>query len=116
MDRLYLRFPSGGIGFGLLLLRLIVATWFFGTGVAMVDAGTAGSFVALVLLSAALLLIAGVGTSAITLVGAVCSIVSLLLGNEPYPWFPVSMITILSGSLVLLGPGGYSLDAKRANH
>lgn len=116
MDRLYLRFPSGGIGFALLLLRLIVATWFFETGVPLVGAGPAASFVAVVLMSAALFLIAGVGTSAITLVGAGCSIISLLLGNEPYPWFPVSIIAVLSGSLALLGPGGYSFDARRANH
>ena len=116
MDRIYLRFPSGGLGFGLLLLRLIVATWFFGTGVPIVGAGPVASFFALVLIGAVLSLIAGVGTSAITLVGAVCSITLLLLGNEPYRWFPVLSIAVLSGSLALLGPGGYSLDAKRANH
>jgi len=116
MERLYLRFPGGGIGFGLLLLRLIVATWFFETGVPMVGVSTVESIVALILLSAALSLIAGVGTSAITLGGAVCSIITLLLRNEPYPWFPVLMIAVLSGSLALLGPGGYSFDARRANH
>jgi hypothetical protein len=97
-------------------LRLIVATWFFETGAPMIGASTAGSIVALLLMSAALSLIAGVGTSAITVVGGVCSIISLLLENEPYAWFPVSMIAVLSGSLALLGPGGYSFDARRANH
>ena len=116
MDRLYLRFPSGGIGFGLLLLRLIVATWFFETGVPLAGGSTVGSIVALALISASFSLIAGVGTSAISLAGAVCSITLLLLGNEPYPWFPVLSIAVLSGSLALLGPGGYSFDAKRANH
>ena len=116
MDRLYLRFPMGGLGFGLLLLRFIVATWFFETGITMVGVSPIASLFALVLISAALSLIAGVATSAITLVGAVCSIISLLLGNEPYPWFPVLMIAVLSGSLALLGPGGYSFDARRANY
>jgi hypothetical protein len=116
MERIYLRFPGGGIGFGLLLLRLILATWFFETALPMVGAGPAASSFALVLMGAALSLIAGAGTSAITLVGAVCSIILLLQGSEPYPWFPVLSITVLSGSLVLLGPGRYSLDAKRANH
>jgi hypothetical protein len=116
MERLYLRFPSGGIGFGLLLLRLTVATWFFETGVPMAGASLGESLIALVLISAALLLIGGVETSAITLVGAVCSIILLLVGTEPYPWFPVSTIVVLSGSLALLGPGGYSFDARRANH
>ena len=116
MDRLYLRFPNGGLGFGLLLLRLIVATWFFEISVPIVGASPITAFFAMVLMSAALLLIAGVGTSAITLMGAVCSIILLLLGSEPYPWFPVLSIAVLAGSLALLGPGGYSLDAKRANH
>jgi hypothetical protein len=116
MDRLYLRFPMGGLGFGLLLLRLIVATWFFETGVPMIGVSPVESLFALVLVSAAFSLIAGVGTFAITLVGAVCAIFSVLLGNEPYPWFPVLMIAVLSGSLALLGPGGYSFDARRANH
>jgi hypothetical protein len=116
MDKLYLRFPSGGIGFGLLLLRFIVATWFFETGLLIVGASPIASFFGLVLMSAAVFLIAGVATSAITAVGAVCSIILLLLGSEPYRWFPVLLIAVLSGSLFLLGPGGYSLDAKRANH
>ena len=116
MDRIYLRFPMGGLGFGLLLLRLIVAIWFFEAGVPMVGASPAESLFALVMMSAAVSLIAGVGTSAIALVGAVCSIISLLLGNEPYPWFPVLMIAVLAGSLALLGPGGYSFDARRANN
>jgi hypothetical protein len=116
MDRVYLRFPMGSLGFGLLLLRLIVATWFFETGLPMVGASTVTSLFALVLMIAAFSLIAGVGTSAITLVGAVCSIISLLLENEPYAWFPVLMIAVLAGSLALLGPGGYSFDARRADH
>ena len=116
MDRLYLRFPMGGLGFGLLLLRLIVATWFFETGVPMLGASPVGLFLAFMLMGVALLLIAGVGTSAITIVGAVCAIFSLLLGSEPYPWFPVLMIAVLSGSLALMGPGGYSFDARRANY
>jgi hypothetical protein len=116
METIYLRFPSGGIGFGLLLLRFIVATWFFEIGVPMVGAGLVASFFALLLMGAALSLVAGAGTSAITLVGAICSIVLLLLGSEPYRWFPVLSIAVLAGSLALLGPGGYSLDAKRANH
>jgi hypothetical protein len=116
MAPLYFRFPNGGLGFGLLLLRLIVATWFFETGVPLVRVSPVMSFFAVVLVSAAFLLVAGVGTSAFTLTGAVCSTILLLLGSEPYPWFPVLSIAVLSGSLALLGPGGYSWDAKRANH
>ncbi len=111
MDRLYSRFPGGGVGFGLLLLRLVVAARFFETGIPMFGASLAASFFALVLMSAALFLIAGVGTSANVIVGAVCSILSLL-GNKPDQWFPVVSLAVLSISLALLGPGGYSLDAR----
>jgi hypothetical protein len=52
------------------------------TGLPIIGAGPAASFFALVLMGAALSLIAGAGTSAITLVEAVCSIVLLLLGSE----------------------------------
>ncbi len=116
MERLYLRFPSGGLGFGLLLLRLIVAIWFFETGMPILGTSPVASLFGLMLMSAALFLIAGAATATITLGGAVCSIILLLLESEPYSWFPVLSIAVLSGSLALLGPGGYSLDARRANH
>jgi hypothetical protein len=41
----------GGLGFGLLLLRLIVATWFFETGVPMIGVSPVASLFALVLVS-----------------------------------------------------------------
>jgi hypothetical protein len=112
MDRLYSRFPGGSVGFGLLLLRLIVASWFFETGIPMFGASPVASCFALMLMSTALLLVAGVGTSANASVGAVCSILLLLLGKRPDQWFPVLALAALSSSLVLLGPGGYSLDAR----
>jgi hypothetical protein len=36
-----------------------------------------------------------------------------LLGSEMYAWsFLFAIVFFLSGSLALLGPGGYSLDAR----
>ncbi len=112
MDRLYSRFPGGGVGLGLLLLRLIVAALFFEAGIPMFGSSPAAFFFALVLMTTALLLIAGVGTSAIASVGAICSIASLQLGNKPDQWFPVLSLAALACSVALLGPGGYSLDAR----
>lgn len=112
MARLYSRFPDGGVGFGLLLLRLIVAGWFFETGIPMFGAGPAAFFFALVLITTAILLIVGVGTSANASVGAVCSIILLLLSNKAGQAFAVLSLAALCGSLALLGPGGYSLDAR----
>ena len=112
MDRLYSRFPDGNAGLGLLLLRLIVATRFFETGISTFGAGPIECFFAVVLMGTALLLIAGVGTSANASVAAIVSIVLLLLGNEPDQWLPVMSVAAASGALALLGPGGYSLDAR----
>ena len=112
MDRLYSRFPGGVVGFGLLLLRLIVAAWFLEIGIPMFGANTVTFFLALGLTSAALLIIAGVGTSGNACVGAICSGVSFLLVHKPDQWFPVLSLAVLSCSLALLGPGGYSLDAR----
>jgi hypothetical protein len=112
MDRLYSRFPGGSVGLGLLLLRLIVAAWFLQNGISMFGASPVAVFFAVVLTSTALLVIAGWVTSANATVGAACLILSLLLGNKPDHWFPVLLVAALSGSLALLGPGGYSLDAR----
>jgi hypothetical protein len=112
MDRLYSRFPGGSVGLGLLLLRLIVAAWYLQNGIPMFGASPVAVFLAVVLTSTALLVIAGWVTSANASVGAVCLIVSLLLGSKPDHWFPVLLVAALSGSLALLGPGGYSLDAR----
>ena len=112
MDRLYSRFPGGGVGFGLLLLRLIVAAWFLQNGIPMFGASPVAVFFAVVLTNTALLVIAGWVTSANASVGAACLILSLLLGNNPDHWFPVLLVAALSSSLALLGPGGYSLDAR----
>jgi uncharacterized membrane protein YphA (DoxX/SURF4 family) len=112
MDRLYSQFPGGVVGFGLLLLRLIVAAWFFETGIGAMGVSSVALFFALMLMSAALLLIVGLRAPASAGAGAACSIVLLLLRNEPDQWFPVLLLVALSGSLALLGPGGYSLDAR----
>jgi putative oxidoreductase len=112
MDRLYSRFPGGGVGYGLLLLRIIVAAWFFDAGIPMFGVSPATFVIALVLVSVAVLLIAGAGTSANASIGAVCCIGLLLRGFLANQWFSVLSLAALSGSLALLGPGGYSLDAR----
>ena len=99
------------MGFGLLLLRHIVAARFFKIGIPMLGTSPVALLFALVWISTALFLNAGVGTSASACVGAVCSIL-LILGNEPEHWFPVLSLAALSSSLALLGPGGYSLEAR----
>jgi uncharacterized membrane protein YphA (DoxX/SURF4 family) len=112
MNRLYSRFPGGVVGFGLLLLRLIAAAWFFETGSEMPGARPVVVFFSLMLVSTAFLLLVGLATPASASAGAACSIVLLLLQRAPEQWFPALLLAALSGSLALLGPGGYSLDAR----
>lgn len=112
MDRLCSRFPGGAFGFGLLLLRLIAAAWFLNTGIPMFGASSLAFFFALVLMSSALLLIAGLGTWVNAGVGIAYALGSLLLGNNRDQWFFLVSLAALSGALLLLGPGGYSVDAR----
>src|SRR6266850_1807280 len=112
MERLYSRFPGGGVGFGLLLLRLILAVWFFETGIPMFGTSPITFAIAVVLVATALLLIAGAETSTNATVGAVCLIIGPLLADKPDQWFHAFSLAAISISVALLGPGGYSLDAR----
>ena len=111
MDRLYSRFPGGVVGVGLLLLRLTVAAWFCETGIGMFGASPVARFFALVLMSTAILLIVGLRTLPSASAGAATTVLLLLL-YKPDQWFPVMLLAALCASLALLGPGGYSLDAR----
>jgi hypothetical protein len=111
MDRQYSRFPGGSVGFGLLVLRLVVAASYVATGVPMLGARPLLFLPALVLTVAALFLTAGVRTSLNAGIGGVCSVL-LLPGGKPDHWFFALLLTCLSLSLTLLGPGGYSLEAR----
>ena len=111
MDRLYSRFPGGVPGFGLLLLRLIVAASYVACGIPLFGAGLGVCVLAVVLVAVAVLLAAGAKTSLNAGLGGICA-VFLLAGNNRDHWFLVMLLACLSISLVLLGPGGYSLDAR----
>jgi putative oxidoreductase len=111
MDRLYSRFPGGVVGVGLLLLRLSVASWYIASGVPMLGVSPAASFLALLLLGIALLLIAGLRTSVNAGLGSVCSVVLLPASGRDHG-LSALLLAFLSISLALLGPGGYSLDAR----
>jgi hypothetical protein len=111
MDRQYSRFPGGSVGFGLLVLRLTVATSYVATGVPILVAHSLVFFPALVLTVGALFLTAGVRTSLNAGIGCACSAL-LLPGSKPDHWFSALLLTCLSLSLALLGPGGYSLEAR----
>lgn len=127
MDRLYSRFPGGSVGLALLLLRLADGLGLLGLGIHLFTrAGLSPEprvvlLLGLVLGAGAILLILGRRTS---LAGSAAAVGTAgtalyfrhhtgLLGSEMDAWlFLLALVFFLSSSLALLGPGGYSLDAR----
>ena len=127
MDRLYSRFPAGSVGLALLLLRLVGGLGLVGEGIHLfTPPGTSSEsasalFLGLVLVASAILLILGLRTSLAGSTAAICTAAAALyashhlklLGSATDAWgFLFALVFFLSSSLALLGPGGYSLDAR----
>jgi hypothetical protein len=127
LDRLYSRFPAGSVGLALVLLRLVDGIGLLGVGIHLFTPAsispepTVVMLLRLILGGSAILLILGRRTS---LAGSAAAIGTAgtalyfshhlsLLGGETYAWiFLLALVFSLSTSLALLGPGGYSLDAR----
>ena len=124
---LYSRFPGGSVGLALFLLRLVDGLGLAGEGIRLFTPAanspepTGVLLLGLVLVASAVLLILGLRTSLAGSAAAICiaggalhSNLNLgLPGSELYVWsFFFALVFFLSGSLALLGPGGYSLDAR----
>jgi uncharacterized membrane protein YphA (DoxX/SURF4 family) len=120
MDRLYSQYPGGVVGLALLLLRIVIGSWLTRDGVSRWIANSqtvqsATQVVIGVLLAAlAVLLVFGLRTSLAVTAGA-----GVLLASELYShvsgsqgWFYLLLQVFLCASVALLGPGGYSLDAR----
>jgi hypothetical protein len=126
LDRLYSRFPAGSVGLGLLLLRLVDGLGLVGEGIHLfTPTGTSEPtnvlLLGLVLVASAILLILGLRTPLAGSAAAICTAGEALygshhlklLGNAMDAWlFLFALVFFLSSSLALLGPGGYSLDAR----
>ena len=127
MDRLYSRFPPGSVGLALLLLRLVDALGLIGEGIRVITpAGNSADppnviLLGLVLVVSAMMLMLGLRTSLAGGAAAVCTAGAALyanhhlrqFGNEIDAWlFLFALVFFLSSALALLGPGGYSLDAR----
>src|SRR5262249_16615909 len=110
VQRLFSRFPSGGPGVALLLLRISVAAVFFLS--AANRSGVSSSY----LLSAGVLLISisltiGFLTPFLSLITWLSTIANLLMG--PIPDNLIHVFPIFdAAALALLGAGAYSVDAR----
>jgi uncharacterized membrane protein YphA (DoxX/SURF4 family) len=127
VDKLYSRFPAGRVGLALLLLRLV-------DGLGLVDEGirlftpagiaaeqTSALLLGLVLMASAIMLILGLRTGLAAGTAALCTIGIAVYDSrhlnvfaaDLHAWLVLfALVFVLSSSLALLGPGGYSLDAR----
>jgi uncharacterized membrane protein YphA (DoxX/SURF4 family) len=127
LEVLYSRFPAGSVGLALLLLRLVDGLGLVREGIRLFTpagspSGSIGALLlGLALATSAILLILGLRTSFAGSAAAICTAGAApyashhlhLLGSETDAWiFLFAPMFFLSSSLALLGPGGYSLDAR----
>jgi len=127
LEVLYSRFPAGSVGLALLLLRLVDGIGLIGEGIQLTTPVRSSSeplsvlLLGLVLIASAVLLILGLRTSWAGSAASICTAGSALYASHPlnFPgvtmnaWFFLfALVFFLSSSLALLGPGGYSLDAR----
>jgi len=127
LDRLYSRFPAGSVGLALLLLRLVDGVGLAGEGVRLFTPArtssepTSALLLSFVIVTTAVMLILGLRTSLAGCAAAICTLGTALyvrqrlnlLSNEMEAWlFLFALVFSLSSALALLGPGGYSLDAR----
>jgi uncharacterized membrane protein YphA (DoxX/SURF4 family) len=120
MERLYSQYPGGAVGLALLLLRIAIGSELAQDGISrwIANSSLDGSAIQIVagalLVTLSLLLMFGVRTSAVAIAGA-----GLLVASELHThisggqsWFCLCLRMLVCASVALLGPGGYSLDAR----
>ena len=112
MRRLFSTFATGLPGVGLLVIRLVASTALASAAIAGLSGELAIGRVALLVFRAGLgmLVLAGLWTP---VAGTLVSIVELtnLFSQPEDPWIHILLAT-LGVALALLGPGGWSVDAR----
>src|ERR1700732_1030749 len=124
---LYSRFPAGRGGLAWLLLSLVDGLGLAMEGAHLVTPAQASTeptnavLLGLVLVASAILLIFGLRTSAAGTAAAICTVgaalyarhhLNLIISDTDAWLFLFLIVFFLSSCLALLGPGGYSLDAR----
>jgi hypothetical protein len=110
VQRLFSTFPQGLPGTGLVLLRAAVAIPLAHQAIAGLLDGSARAPLGLVAAGAALLLLVGLWTPVAGALVAVAQF-GLAWSHPAEPWTFVHLGT-LGAALALLGPGGWSVDAR----
>ncbi len=128
VQRLFSGFPAGAPGAGLLVLRLTLGVYLIALGVRitapLMDTGTPPT--SLAALTALAMLVGGVlgavgiltpVTQSTAAAAGLMTLIDALSGPAAVPGLDVSwplalMTTVMAVSLVLLGPGAYSIDAS----
>jgi hypothetical protein len=110
MQRLFSMFPAGRPGIALLLLRVALGALLL-EGVAGVLANTGLHFVVLALWAAVIALCLGFLTPLTSLLSVVFEFAAWRLAGGHLETIHICAI-LIALALALLGPGGYSLDAR----
>ena len=113
MQRLFSTFPEGSPGAGLLFLRAVAAVPTFQEGIAAVLSTPFPAHMVpqLMATAAAALLVVGFWTPVAGVLLALAEIF-LAFSHSHDPWIHV-VLGVLGAALALLGPGAWSVDARR---
>jgi len=117
MQRLFSNFAGGWPGVGLLLLRLLIGAAQLHFGIAGMHAGDplVSFVVPIICVSTGILLLIGLFTP---VAGAMAAVVKTGLGISRFsshsadPWVFLA-VAILAAALAMIGPGAWSIDARR---
>ena len=117
MQRLFSTFADGWPGAGLLLLRLLTGVALIGFGISGIREGSLPLNVALetVGIAAGVLLLVGMFTPVAGVLAAAAKgwiAISQFASHSGDPWVTLAQ-AILAAVLAMIGPGAWSIDARR---
>ena len=111
MQRLFSTFADGWPGFGLLIQRLLIGVALLYAGIMQLETRTTGLIIPeLTGAVLGLFILTGLWTP---VVGAIVAAVEVwvVFSGPADAWIPV-ILAILGGTLAMIGPGAWSIDAR----